>query len=77
MLRAVFEATASNLDAYRLSLSSKPMNADLNYANQGRITIDNLNEEFIKGTFNATITNNSNIELNLTNGTFNAPNIIG
>ena len=57
---------------YELALDSKLLNILNGEASEGTLTLDSVNEHFIRGTFSAVVSNDSGDTVTLTNGEFKA-----
>lgn len=55
---------------YKLSFSSESMDFSFDFAESGSITITEITEDFVSGTFTATITSENDVTITITNGTF-------
>ena len=56
----------------KVSFSSESMGFVFDFAESGSITITKISNDFIEGTFTATITSESDTTINITNGKFKA-----
>lgn len=55
---------------YRVSFSSESMGFDFDFAESGNITVTEITDDFIIGTFSAMITSEDDTSITITNGTF-------
>ncbi len=55
---------------HKLSFSSESLGFDFDFAEDGSITITEISDDFIEGTFTATITSEDDTTINITSGTF-------
>ena len=57
---------------YKVSFTSEPMGFDFDFAQSGSINVTSVTEDYVEGTFTATITSESDVTITLTNGEFKA-----
>lgn len=64
-----FTGNALEIGDYKLRLDSTPLDIDFGWASSGTVTVTSTDNEYIVGTFSATVNDNSN-EVILTEGEF-------
>ncbi|WP_375587716.1 hypothetical protein [Flagellimonas aurea] len=57
---------------YKVSFTSEPMGFDFDFAQSGNINVTSVSDDYVEGTFTATITSESDETINLVNGEFKA-----
>lgn len=60
---------------YKVSFSSEPLGFDFDFAQSGSINVTSVSEDYVEGTFTATITSESDETITLTDGSFRAMTI--
>jgi hypothetical protein len=57
---------------YKISFTSEPMGFDFDFAQSGAINVTSVSEDYVEGTFTATITSETDVTITLTDGEFRA-----
>ncbi|WGH75101.1 hypothetical protein P8625_13640 [Tenacibaculum tangerinum] len=67
-----FEVEGGFSADYQIAFTSNSLAFDFDFANSGTITVTKSTGEYIEGTFSASITNDDDVTITLTNGAFKA-----